>query len=194
MNIPAPHDPTTPKGPGLEGPGQARLGRRHVLKLGLLGGLLLGGAGLAASLARPADGPAPGYARLRAADLDVLGALVPVILAGAVPAERMAAAVAGTLRGIDDSLDRLSPAMLGLTVQLLDVLASPVTRGPLTGLWGAWSEATPKEVGRFLDRWRDSRLALLQRGHASLLQLVLMSWYGRPESWAHCGYPGPPAL
>ena len=29
-------------------------------------------------------------------------------------------------------------------------------------------------------------------GHASLLQLILMAWYARPLSWAHCGYPGPP--
>lgn len=189
MNDPVSDDASRPQQLAMAG-----LSRRQVLKVGLLGGLLLGGAGLAVSLGRPADDPAGGYARLRSADLEVLGALVPVILAGAVPAERMPAALAGTLRGIDDSLTRLSPAMLGLTVQLLDVLALPLTRGPLTGIWGAWSEATPADLGRFLDRWRDSRLALLQRGHASLLQLVLMSWYGRPESWAHCGYPGPPAI
>ncbi|MCF9006826.1 twin-arginine translocation pathway signal protein, partial [Pseudomonas carnis] len=23
---------------------------------------------------------------------------------------------------------------------------------------------------------------------------VIMAWYFRPESWAHCGYPGPPKI
>ncbi|HAJ85797.1 MAG TPA: twin-arginine translocation pathway signal protein, partial [Pseudomonas sp.] len=29
---------------------------------------------------------------------------------------------------------------------------------------------------------------------ASLLQMILMAWYACPASWAHCGYPGPPAV
>jgi len=24
--------------------------------------------------------------------------------------------------------------------------------------------------------------------------MVMMAWYTRAESWAHCGYPGPPAV
>jgi hypothetical protein len=31
-------------------------------------------------------------------------------------------------------------------------------------------------------------------GHASLLQLVMLAWYGNPDSWSHCGYPGPPTV
>ena len=42
--------------------------------------------------------------------------------------------------------------------------------------------------------WENSALSLLRMGHSSLVQLVMMAWYGRKESWAHCGYPGPPTV
>jgi hypothetical protein len=74
------------------------------------------------------------------------------------------------------------------------VLAMPVTRGPLTGVWGGWENASPERNRHFLQRWQNSSLSLLRMGHASLLQLVMMSWYERPESWAQCGYPGPPTV
>ena len=31
-------------------------------------------------------------------------------------------------------------------------------------------------------------------GHAALLQLVMLAWYGQAEAWGHCGYPGPPQI
>src|SRR5690606_8267556 len=116
-----------------------------------------------------------------------LRALIPVLLAGAVPVEQMPEALAGTVQSLDYSLDHLSPEMLKLTVQLFDVLAMPVTRGPLTGVWGSWENASVADISAFLARWQDSSLDLLRMGHASLLQLVMMAWYSRPESWAHCG-------
>lgn len=178
---------TYPSAPGLS--------RRGVLKIGLLGSAFLAGAGVTASLSGcSADTPASGMKVLRASDLPFLRALIPVMLAGAVPAERMAAAVQGALAGLDHALEHLSPEMLKLTVQLFDVLALPLTRGPLTGIWGSWEKASAEDVRHFLQRWENSSLGLLKMGHSSLLQLVMMAWYGRPESWAHCGYPGPPKV
>jgi hypothetical protein len=87
------------------------------------------------------------------------------------------------------------PRYSTLTQQLFDVLAMPVTRGPLTGVWGGWENASPEQYSAFsCERWQNSSLSLLRMGHASLLQLVMMSWYERPESWAQCGYPGPPTV
>ncbi|PAU66635.1 twin-arginine translocation pathway signal protein [Pseudomonas sp. PIC25] len=173
----------------------AGLSRRHLLKAGLFGSAFLATAGLTATLSGcSASTPASGYAILRESDLPFLRALIPVMLEGAVPAERMPEAIDGTLQSLDYSLDRLSPAMLKLTVQLFDVLALPITRGPLTGVWGRWENASAQDVRNFLDRWQNSAIGLLKMGHASLLQLVMMAWYSRPESWAHCGYPGPPTV
>lgn len=173
----------------------AGLSRRHLLRVGLLGSAFLASAGLTATLSGcSASTPQAGFAVLRASDLPFLHALIPVLLEGAVPAENLPQAVAGTLQSLDYSLDHLSPEMLKLTVQLFDVLALPLTRGPLTGVWGRWDQASAADVRAFLERWQNSAIGLLQMGHASLLQLVMMSWYSRAESWAHCGYPGPPTV
>jgi hypothetical protein len=172
-----------------------QLSRRGLLRVGLLGSAFLAGAGLTATLGGcSASTPHAGFAVIRASDLAFLHALIPVLLEGAVPPQQMPQALAGTLESLDYSLDHLSPEMLKLTVQLLDVLALPITRGPLTGIWGSWQNASASEVRAFLERWQNSSIGLLQMGHASLLQLVMMSWYGRAESWAHCGYPGPPTI
>lgn len=169
------------------------LDRRAVLKLGLGASAFLAVAGLGASLSGCSQAtPANGFAVLRDSDLAFLRALVPVMLAGSTDA--MPVAVEQTLQGLDSSLDHLSAPMLKLTRQLFDVLTLPITRGPLTGVWGSWQQASPQQIEAFLQRWQGSSLNLLRQGHASLLQLVLMAWYGRPQAWAHCGYPGPPTV
>ncbi|MDH4566007.1 twin-arginine translocation pathway signal protein [Pseudomonas sp. BN414] len=176
----------------LDAPG---LSRRNLLKVGLFGSAFLATAGVTASLTGcSASVPASGFAVLRDSDLPFLRALVPVMVDGAVSIEQLPAAVTGTLQSLDYALHRLSPEMLKLTLQLFDVLALPVTRGPLTGVWGSWEKASAQDVRDFLTRWENSSIGLLKMGHASLLQLVMMAWYGRPESWAHCGYPGPPSV
>ena len=171
------------------------LSRRSLLKIGVLGGAVLATAGVTVALVdRFASAPAQGHLALRPADLPILAALVPVMLEGAVEPTRLSDAARNTIQGLDHQLAHLSPEMLKLTRQMLDVLALPVTRGPLTGIWGGWESASPEAVRHFLARWENSALALLRMGHASLLQLVMMAWYAQPESWAHCGYPGPPTV
>jgi hypothetical protein len=170
-----------------------QLSRRGLLKVGLLGGAFLATAGVTASLSGcSASAPATGYQVLRASDLPSLRAIIPVVLEGAVRPEALQAAVDATLLGVDNNLQHLSPELLKLTQQLFDVLAMAFTRGPLTGIWGSWENASQADIQQFIKRWEHSSLDLLRMGHASLLQLILMAWYARPQSWAHCGYPGPP--
>jgi hypothetical protein len=165
------------------------------LKFSLCASAFLATAGLGASLSGcSASTPASGFAILRSSDLPFLRALLPVMLEGAVTADKMPAATDGALQSLDRSLDYLSPEMLKLTQQLFDVLGMTVTRGPLTGIWGSWENASSDAIQHFLKRWENSSLSLLRMGHSSLLQLVTMAWYGRAESWAHCGYPGPPTV
>ena len=128
-----------------------QLSRRNLLKVGLLGTALLGTAGLTATLSGcSASTPANGYLILRSSDLPFLRALIPVMLDGAVSAEQMPQAIDGTLKSLDTSLAHLSPEMLKLTVQLFDVLALPITRGPLTGVWGSWENASAAEVSALI--------------------------------------------
>ncbi|WP_397457511.1 twin-arginine translocation pathway signal protein [Pseudomonas asplenii] len=171
------------------------LSRRGLLKLGLCASAFLTTAGLAASLSGcSAAGPANGFVVLQSADLPFLRALIPVMLEGAVSPDKMPTAIEQTLASLDKSLAHLSPEMLKLTRQLFDVLGMGLTRGPLTGIWGGWESASTEQIRAFLNRWENSYLSLLRMGHASLLQLVMMAWYNRAESWAHCGYPGPPRV
>ncbi|MHC8302885.1 twin-arginine translocation pathway signal protein [Pseudomonas sp. ZS1P83] len=171
------------------------LSRRGLLKFSLGASAFLATAGLGASLRGCSSSiPASGFAILRNGDVLFLRALIPVMLDGAVAVEKMPAAIDGTLHCLDNSLNHLSPEMLKLTQQLFDVLGMAVTRGPLTGIWGNWENASADEIRHFLDRWENSSLSLLRMGHSSLQQLVMMAWYSRAESWAHCGYPGPPTV
>ncbi|WP_085723845.1 twin-arginine translocation pathway signal protein [Pseudomonas sp. R37(2017)] len=171
------------------------LSRRGLLKFSLGATAFLATAGLGASLSGCSPStPSSGFVTLRSGDLLFLRALIPVMLEGAAPSERMPEAVEGTLESLDYSLAHLSPEMLKLTRQLFDVLGMTVTRGPLTGIWGSWENASADDIRHFLDRWENSSLSLLRMGHSSLLQLVMMAWYSRKESWAHCGYPGPPTV
>ncbi|MDI3396174.1 twin-arginine translocation pathway signal protein [Pseudomonas sp. V98_8] len=171
------------------------LSRRGLLKFSLGASAFLATAGLGAGLSGCSSSvPASGFTALRNSDLLFLRALVPAMLDGAVTTASMPDAVEGTLKSLDYNLDHLSPEMLKLTRQLFDVLGMAVTRGPLTGIWGSWENASAEDIQHFLDRWENSSLGLLRMGHSSLLQLVMMAWYGRKESWAHCGYPGPPAV
>lgn len=171
------------------------LSRRGLLQFSLGAGAFLATVGWGASLSGCSSSiPASGFAILRSGDLLFLRALIPVMLEGAVAAGTMPVSVDGTLKTLDNGLAHLSPEMLKLTRQLFDVLAMAVTRGPLTGIWGSWENASGDAIRQFLHRWENSSLSLLRMGHSSLQQMVMMAWYSRRESWAHCGYPGPPAV
>jgi hypothetical protein len=159
--------------------------RRELLRFSLGATVFLGTASLVGCSQQT---PSSGYQVLRESDLPLLRALIPVVLAGTQATE------AGVLETLDGKLAALSPAMLKLTRQLFDVLTLPLTRGPLTGIWGSWSTASEAQLQAFLERWRTSSLNLLRQGHSSLLQLLSMAWYERPEAWATCGYPGPPRI
>lgn len=172
-------------------PATPNLSRRRLLTFSLGASAFLATAGLGASLSGcSAQSPAGGFIILRQSDLPILRALIPVVLAGTSAPDNLES----VLQRLDNKLASLSPAMLKLTLQLFDVLALPVTRGPLTGIWGRWENTSSEHIQAFLQRWENSSLNLLQMGHASLLQLLQMAWYEMPESWAHCGYPGPPKV
>jgi hypothetical protein len=117
-----------------------------------------------------------------------------VVLEGVASAQEVASGIDGTLKKLDFSLQHLSPEMFKLTQQLFDVLGMGLTRGPLTGVWGSWENASAEQIRNFLHRWENSYLNLLRMGQGSLLKLVIMAWYFQPASWAHCGYPGPPKI
>ena len=57
-----------------------------------------------------------------------------------------------------------------------------------------FTRLSPAEMDARLEAWRHSRLALLRSGYQALKRLAQATYYSSPESYAHVGYPGPPAL
>ena len=155
--------------------------RREFIQAGLGGSALL----LAAGCTR---GPA--------GDAEVVRALVPVVLAGALPAEPRARgeAIDETVQAFQRAVGALAPAIQDEIGELLALLAFAPTRVFVAGVWPRWSEASSAEIGRFLDGWRASRFELKRSGYRALTQLIQGSWYDNPRAWALIGYPGPPEI
>lgn len=171
------------------------LSRRGFLKLSTASIATLSVLSFSASLTGcSSERASTGFIVLRSADIACLSALLPVLYVGAVNSEQMNNNVQSALSAIDQNLASFSAEMRKLTLQLFDTLNNPLTRGPLTGIWGAWAQASTLEIKQFLSRWQNSRFDLLKMGHNALLQLAMLAHYGQPTAWQHCGYPGPPVL
>jgi hypothetical protein len=138
-------------------------------------------------------------ASLQSLDADgesIMRAIVPVMLAGALPQDRSQRhdAVRETIVNIDRAINGLSPHQIDEIGQLFTLLALAPVRWSLTRSTRSWDEATASDVDAFLARLRDSRIALLRAAYDALHQLVFAAWYGNPRAWDALGYDGPPVL
>ena len=169
----------------------AALSRRSLLKLGLATGTVLTvssfGAGLSGCSRRPAAAAA-GLRCLRDADVELFRAVLPVMLAGSLPAE---APLDGLLARIDDAVLRLGAPAQREVFKLFDLLHLRPTRWLTTGIAEPWREASPQQVAAFLERWRDSRVGLFNAGYLAFNKLCCTAHYSQPEGWVQMGYPGP---
>jgi hypothetical protein len=175
------------------------LPRRMITRRTFITTGLLGAAALAT--ARWLRGPhaPPGDPSFRVLDADaqaILRAIVPVLLAGALPVATDAkrAAVAETVRGIDVAVSGLAPSAQDELRQLFALLALPPARIAIARVSEPWDQASEADVRACLDRLRGSSLALLRSAYGALHQLTFAAWYGNPASWSRIGYPGPPEL
>ena len=165
--------------------------RRTFLKVGALAALTLAAGGGIWRYTHPA-GPLQRFA-LDGEAKAAIDAIVPAMLAGALPqdpAARSAAVAATTVR--------VHQAILGLPLtaqkevqDLFGLLALAPARRALTGVSGRWANANPEQVGTFLQEWRFHSLAMLQTAYHALHDLIIGSWYADPSTWNAIGYPGP---
>jgi hypothetical protein len=170
--------------------------RRGLLRTGLFGALLLGGAGTAATLSGCSGAPpspAGGFRYLRDGDVALMSAIIPGVLGDLLPAAgpQREAQLRDLLLRIDQSGYRLGPPAQKALAQLFDLLNLAPTRRLLAGI-GPWPQATPQEVQAFLERWRLSSFGLLNAGYRALIKLVSGTYYGTHAGWAAANYPGPP--
>jgi hypothetical protein len=115
------------------------------------------------------------------------------MVAGALPADDPVL-LHELVAGVEQAVGGLPPAMRKEVEQLFALLSFAPTRALIAGVWSPWHDASPASIGVYLDRWRDSRLALLRSAYGALHQLVFAAWYGNSNAWPAIGYAGPPSL
>ena len=169
------------------------LTRRRFLLVGVAGVAVLAATRL---LERPAGPPSPALRFLDRDSAALVGALVPVVLAGAIQAKgaERDAAVRDIVEAFDRAVWGLAPAVRVEIDELLGLLRFAPSRYLLTGIGAPLEEAGEERIAQFLARWRASRFDLLRAGYQALTQLIQASWYGNAASWPAIGYPGPPAI
>jgi hypothetical protein len=168
--------------------------RRQFIKVGIAGGLLLAGVRF---LDRPqAEAASSGFTFLDARSASAVAALVPVVLAGSLPANAAARAQAiqATVAAFDRAVAGLSAAVQKEVDELFSILRFGPARLMFTGLWSPLEEASPDDIAAFLGRWRHSRFDIQRAGYQAITQLLQAAWYGNPASWPGIGYPGAPQV
>lgn len=164
--------------------------RRSFLKAGALGALVLAAGG---GIYRATRAPAPERFVLDGEARAALEAIVPAILAGALPDEANARrdAVAAGIEGVHAAIRNLPLPVQKEVQDLFGLLALGPARRLLTGISGNWSDTPESAVAAFLQDWRTHRVALLRTAYGALHDLALGAWYAQPASWQAIGYPGP---
>lgn len=164
--------------------------RRSFLKAGVLGALVLAAGG---GIYRATQAPNTERFVLDGEARAALGAIVPAMLAGALPAgaAERGAAIAATVEGVHTAISNLPLTVQKEVQDLFGLLALAPARRLLTGIAGGWAKASESEVAAFLQDWRLHRFALLRGAYGALHDLALGAWYAQPASWSAIGYPGP---
>lgn len=159
--------------------------RREFIQAGVAGAALL-------ATARWAMADAALDARTR----EIVRAIVPVVLAGALPSEESAraGAIGETVEAFGRAVESLAPAIQEELGQMFSFLAFAPTRIASTGIFSSWPDAKPEDIAAFLEKWRRSRLELKRAGYRALTQLIQGAWFDNPLAWKVIGYPGPPDL
>lgn len=178
------------------------LSRRSVLRTGLVGTLMLGGVSALSTLQGCQQTPLlpppnDNFRVLRPRDRVILGAIAPVVLAGAFPQDRPPA-VQTFLPQIDSFLFSTNTVAHDALHQLFDALDTRPVRWALTGIWSRWEDVTDDQVEALLTRWKSSSIKQLRIGYGQLSQIINLVWYAQPANTRDI-YPGspdhnPPAL
>ncbi|HEV2220388.1 MAG TPA: hypothetical protein VGV08_07510 [Casimicrobiaceae bacterium] len=165
--------------------------RRRVLFAGTLGAL----AFATARLLQPTPARR-GAGALSKDGVDIMRALVPALLAGALPPPGRArdAAIAQTIDGIGVAMRGLAPIAREELASLFSLLAFAPLRIGLGGMTSSWENASVADADAFLVRLQSSRWTQKRAAYDALHQITFAAWYANPRSWPAIGYPGPPRL
>jgi hypothetical protein len=170
-----------------------KAGRRRVIQAGILGSALLVTVRWLDAQGRVA---AASQATLDPREAEIIRALVPVVLAGSLPADaaERTTAIEETLEAFARAVSGLAPAIQEEIGEMLSLLSFAPTRLAMAGIGSSWRDASAADITAFLQDWRTSRFELKRAGYRALTQLIQGAWFDNPRAWRLIGYPGPPAL
>jgi hypothetical protein len=165
--------------------------RRRIVFAGALGAVAF-----AAVRLLPSNRPRQGPGGLTPDGVDVMRALLPALLVGALPQD-----VAMRTKAIDETLEGIGYAITGLTPiareelgSLFALLAFAPLRIGVAGVRVPWADVTLATADTFLTNLRGSRWPQKRAAYDALHQLTFAAWYADPRSWPAIGYPGPTPL
>ena len=135
-------------------------------------------------------------APLSADAADVMRAVVPALLDGALPDDIAArkVAVEQTVVAVGTAVAGLPPNAREELATLFALLGLAPIRVAFADINTEWRDADVAATNAFLVRLQKSRWAVKRAAYDALHQLTFAAWYANPEAWATVGYPGPPVL
>src|SRR5690554_7295285 len=169
------------------------ISRRSFLKTGLGGAMFLSTVSMTAGLTGCATAPAGRVSavdsRMDASyrfqflskdDIALFEALLPAMFTGALPEEpnQRQFAVAATIERIDQGIVQFGAPNQKELRKLFDLLNFAPTRVTLARVWSDWPSVTTGEADAFLNRWRNSRIGLLNNGYIALSKICNVAFYG----------------
>lgn len=172
----------------------ARFSRRKLLKTGLVGALVVGGAGSLLALQKPRGRPLPpeGLRVLDADEFAILTAVAdricPALGEGAPGASALSVALAADRlfeRAPKDAQDGIKMVLRVFDNALAGALFGERVR--------SFSELSPERQDRELAHWRNSRIGFRRTVFHALNTLVGSIYFGDERTWPRIGYPGPPS-
>jgi hypothetical protein len=164
--------------------------RRRFLKMGLLGGALLGvgGVGLAIFPSRKLHSPKRRTHVFAASEFNVLA------LAAAVVIKQPDVDAAEIAHGVDEAMSRNSTEAQEDFRSLLKLLENGLAGLLLDGRPSNFSRLDEEGRASALRNFRDSRIAARRSGYHALRKLCLAAYYADEKRWEKIGYPGPPQI
>lgn len=166
------------------------LSRRRLIFTGVAGAAVL----VAARWLQPSHS---GAATALSADAaDVMRAIIPALLDGALPtdATQRNAAVEETVGAVAAAIAGLPPNAREELSSLFALLAFAPVRVAFADVDSGWRDASVTTTNAFLTRLQKSRWSVKRTAYDALHQLTFAAWYANPRMWPSIGYPGPPAL
>jgi hypothetical protein len=172
--------------------------RRSILKKGIVGGVILLLGGAVPILLRPTR-----ILRRPNRPLRILTAKEHAIFAAAAaricPREPTStgwpsADSVDCAGKVDLVMAELHPKAAAELRKLLHVFESGMTGLLSIASPTTFTGATDADQDRRLESWRRSRVALFRSGYQAMKRLAFATYYSSPETYAHVGYPGPPAI